>query len=555
MNGVQLVLVVLGAIVVTAYARRRALQPALVITVVGLAASFIPGVPRLELEPDIVLSVLVPPLIYSTALNFSFTSFVRLLAPILRLGVLLVVATAFAAAFVAAGVVPGLTMATAIVLGAAIAPPDAVSALAIGRELGLRRGVLVLLTGESLVNDAAALTLFTIAVASVTGSHTFIDGPILLFLYGAGVGAAVGIVLAVAAIHVRRRLRNPGLETVLGLVIPFAAYLLAEHLQASGVIAVVAAGFVVGTRAARFGYETRLQERQVWDAVVVLLEAFVFAYVGLQLRFVIDDVSDAGDSLWAVFGGGLVVLLAVMAVRPLLIFARLGVVSLVASGGDERARRRVERRNARRAAQGKAPIVPPEGLSWQEGVVISWTGMRGVVTLAAAAAIPATLPDGSPFPGRAEIQAIAFLVAVGTLLIQGATLPWLISLLGVTDPDEEEQRTAREQEVAVVARAAATDVYEDFVASPPDGLEPEVIRRAAERVQRARDMASAAAELDARDVVGVVGGLLRDVIAEQRRRVVDERDAGRLDDEAVREYLSRLDLEEAALMSRAGSRL
>ena len=551
MNGVQLVLVVLGAIVVTAYARRRALQPALVITVVGLAASFIPGVPRLELEPDIVLSVLVPPLIYSTALNFSFTSFVRLLAPILRLGVLLVVATAFAAAFVAAGVVPGLTMATAIVLGAAIAPPDAVSALAIGRELGLRRGVLVLLTGESLVNDAAALTLFTIAVASVTGSHTFIDGPILLFLYGAGVGAAVGIVLAVAAIHVRRRLRNPGLETVLGLVIPFAAYLFAEHLEASGVIAVVAAGFVVGTRAARFGYETRLQERQVWDAVVVLLEAFVFAYVGLQLRFVIDDVHDAGDSVWAVFGGGLVVLAAVMLARPLLLFARLGTVRLV-GGSPETA---AARRNARRAARGKPPIVLPQRLSWPEGVVVSWTGMRGVVTLAAAAAVPATLPDGSPFPGRPQIQAIAFLVAVGTLLIQGSTLPWLIARLGVTDPDAGERQAEREAEVAAVASAAAGDVYRDFVASPPQEVDPDVLQHTVTTVKRVREIAAATAEIDPRDAVGLVGHLLREVIAEQRRRIADERDAGRLDDEAVREYLSRLDLEEAALMSRESARL
>jgi monovalent cation/hydrogen antiporter len=199
--------------------------------------------------------------------------------------------------------------------------------------------------------------------------------------------------------------------------------------------------------------------------------------------------------------------------------------------------------------------VPPEPLSWQEGAVISWTGMRGVVTLAAAAAIPATLPDGSPFPGRSEIQAIAFLVAVGTLLVQGATLPWVIARLGVTDPDEEERRAEREEQVATVARTAAGNVYRDFLASPPDGVDEEVMRRAAARVQRASDMASVAAEIDARDAVGLVGGLMRDVIAEQRRRVVDERDAGSLDDEAVREYLSRLDLEEAALMSREGARL
>jgi monovalent cation/hydrogen antiporter len=307
---------------------------------------------------------------------------------------------------------------------------------------------------------------------------------------------------------VRGRLRNPGLETVLGLVLPFAAYLCAEHLEASGVIAVVAAGFVVGTRAARFGYETRMQERQVWDALVVLLEAFVFAYVGLQLRFVIEDLQDAGASVWSVFAGGLVVLAAVMAIRPLLIFARVGMGRLVGAAAAGPAW--LQRRNARREAHGRAPIVPPEPLSWQEGAVISWTGMRGVVTLAAAAAIPATLPDGSPFPGRPEIQAI---------------------------------------------RAAATDVYRDFLASPPDGVDEAILQRTAERVRRARDMAGAAAEIDARDAVGIVGHLMREVIATQRQTVVDERDAGRLDDEAVREYLSRLDLEEAALMSRMTARL
>ena len=213
-----------------------------------------------------------------------------------------------------------------------------------------------------------------------------------------------------------------------------------------------------------------------------------------------------------------------MAIRPLLIFARVGAGRLVGAAAAGPAW--LQRRNARREAHGKAPIVPPEPLSWQEGAVISWTGMRGVVTLAAAAAIPATLPDGSPFPGRPEIQAIAFLVAVGTLLVQGATLPWVIARLGVTDPDEEARRAEREEHVATVARTAATDVYRDFLASPPDGVDEAILQRTAERVRRARDMASAAAEIDARDAVGIVGDLMRDVIATQRRTVVDERDAG-----------------------------
>jgi CPA1 family monovalent cation:H+ antiporter len=255
--------------------------------------------------------------------------------------------------------------------------------------------------------------------------------------------------------------------------------------------------------------------------------------------------------VWAVFGGGLVVLAAVMLARPLLLFARLGTVRLV-GGSPETA---AARRNARRAARGKPPIVPPQRLSWPEGVVVSWTGMRGVVTLAAAAAVPATLPDGSPFPGRPQIQAIAFLVAVGTLLIQGSTLPWLIARLGVTDPDAGERQAEREAEVAGVASAAAGDVYRDFVASPPQEVDPDVLQHTVTTVKRVREIAAATAEIDPRDAVGLVGHLLREVIAEQRRRIADERDAGRLDDEAVREYLSRLDLEEAALMSRESARL
>src|SRR4051794_19339984 len=180
MNGVQLVLVIVGAIAVTAVAQRRALQPALVITVVALAASFIPGIPRLELDSDVILGVVLPPLLYSAAVGFSVTSFFRKLGSILVLGVGLVVATALAVGAVGAWAVPALTTGAAVVLGAVVAPPDAVSAVAIGRELGLRRRVLAVLTGESLVNDAAALTIFSIAVAGVVGDRTFIDNPVLL---------------------------------------------------------------------------------------------------------------------------------------------------------------------------------------------------------------------------------------------------------------------------------------------------------------------------------------------------------------------------------------
>lgn len=189
----ELILVVVGAIVVTAIAHRRGLEPALIIVMIGAAVSFLPGFEAPELDSHILLSVVLPPLLYSAALAFSFPTFLRNIKPILGLGVALVVVTAFAVAAISAWlVVVPLTFATALILGAIVAPPDAVTAVAVGRKLGLPKRVMAILTGESLINDAAALALFSIAVAQVAGSHTFIGNPLLLFSYAAVVGPIVG---------------------------------------------------------------------------------------------------------------------------------------------------------------------------------------------------------------------------------------------------------------------------------------------------------------------------------------------------------------------------
>jgi monovalent cation/hydrogen antiporter len=483
--------------------------------------------------------VVLPPLLYSAALSFSFPTFLRNIKPILGLGVGLVVITTFAVAGLASWLVPSLTFGTALILGAVVAPPDAVTAVAVGRRLGLPKKVMAILTGESLVNDAAALTVFTIAVASVSGHHSFIDDhPILLFLYSAAVGIAAGLGLAVVALWVRRVLNDPALETVLGLVVPFAAYLLGEALQASGGLAVVTAGFVIGTLSVRFGYEARLQERQVWNAIDVLLEAFVFAYMGLQLRFVVDDVRDVGTSVTTVVVAGVAVLATVIVIRPLAMFTIL-YAREVLPFLPERARIR-------------------EPLTWSEDVVVGWTGMRGVVTIAAAAGIPATVEGGGPFPGRPEIQTIAYMVAIGTLLIQGATLPWLIRRLGVQDPAEDALAREHRREAEHVARQAAGRAFARFVADPPPGGDAETVERAASRIERQREAASEAfaQDGDARSAAGrAIAGLSRDVVAEQRRALVEGMRQGELDDEAVRELLAQVDLQEAVLDSRLRSRL
>src|SRR3954468_24086873 len=307
-------------------AHRRGLEPALIIVVIGIAVSFLPGFEAPELDSHILLSVVLPPLLYSAALDFSFPTFLRNIRPILGLGVGLVVVTAFSVALVSSWlVVVPLTFGAALVLGAIVAPPDAVTAVAVGRKLGLPKKVMAILTGESLINDAAALTLFSVAVAQVAGTHTFIENPFLLFGYSAIVGPLVGAALGYVTLWIRRRLAHPGLETIQGLVVPFAAFISAEHLHASGVLAGVAAGFVVGHGSLDASYQPRLQEQYVWNSVDVMLEAFVFAYIGLQLRYILEDLRDAHESLTEVALASGVVLVVVLLIRPacvLLMFGR-----------------------------------------------------------------------------------------------------------------------------------------------------------------------------------------------------------------------------------------
>ena len=293
----QILVVMIVAIAIAALAERRNAQPALLVAMVGLAASFIPGLHRLELAPEIILGVFLPPMLFSAASDFSLSSFAKRLGSIVNLGVFMVFATAGLVGILANMLVPGLGSA-ALVLGAVLAPPDAVAAISIGRKAGLPTAVMTVLKGESLINDAAALTLFTVAVAAVTGTHSFIDSTPLYFLYAALLGTLVGMGIGHLARIARHKLTNPSLATAISVIVPFAAYLLAEELHASGVLAVVAAGFALGHHATEAGFAERMQERSFWRTIDTLLETFVFAYIGLQLRFVIGDAAAAGYAIW-----------------------------------------------------------------------------------------------------------------------------------------------------------------------------------------------------------------------------------------------------------------
>lgn len=597
MNGIELLLVVIAAIAVTAVAQRRNLQAPLVLVILGLAVSFIPGLPRLEIEPHIILSVVLPPLLYSTTIEFSFINFVRNLWPILGLGIGLVLVTAVAVGLVANQLTPQLNWSAALVLGAVVAPSDAVTAVAVGRRLGLPKRVMTILTGESLINDAAALTLFTITTIAVTGQTAFIAQPVLFFGYGVIVGIVVGRVLALIVQILQQRLDNPGLETVLGLVLPFSCYLAAEQLHASGVIAVVTAGFAIGHNRARSGYAARIQETQVWRSLDVLLEAFVFAYMGMQMKFVFEEVTGAGHSLPTVLIAALASLLVVLAIRPacvLINHARLAAQERVRrSRSDQHSQRYAQRQRHReellkrriadynrrhpdhpREVPTESPQQQPALLPFKHDLVISWTGMRGVVTLAAAAGVPAFAAHGAPFPGRAEIQLVAFVIAVGTLLIQGPTLPVLIRKLDIHADEDAEYEATQRKHAAEITRQATTEVITKAMTridtvradGSRDDLDPATLRALSEQLQRFQANREALqveteeaerAELDQQraDRWRVISKIRIEMLTAQRKALTAERDAFRLDDDTYREMLEQLDYDEAAVSARMESRL
>ncbi len=466
----EILIVMIAAIAVSIVADRHGIQPPLLLAFVGLIASFTPGLSRLELDPQIILTVVLPPLLFSAATEFSFVSFLKRLGSIVNLGVFLVAVTTGVVGFVAAAIVPNMTLPVALVLGAVVSPPDAVAAVAVGRRLGLPSRMMTLLKGESLINDAAALTLFTFATASVAGTHLFIPNLFGYLAYSAVAGIIIGLAIGAIVHRTRLKLTNASLATVLSVLVPFTAYILAEELGASGVLAVVAAGFSLGHNSSEAHYAARLQEREFWHTADALLEAFVFAYLGLQLRFVIEDAVAKGFSLPGLLGVSLVVLLAVMLVRIAWVLATAVLFRwrgrLAARRLDrlppERLRRASRPDRRERGDRPRGDFEIPEPFRWRENLVIGWTGMRGVVTLAAAAGIPLLTASGDPFPGRDVIQVIAFIVTIGTLLAQGLTLPLLIRWLNLNDPAEAKLKAEQTAVAEDLARRASVDAVAAF---------------------------------------------------------------------------------------------
>lgn len=522
MGGLALVALLTGALAVTALARRLGVAAPLLLLAAGLAVSFVPGVPGYRIQPDLVLLLVLPPLLYSAALDSSYLRFRDNLRPIGLLAVGLVLFTTLVAGLGAWWLVPGLPLGSALVLGAVLSPPDAVAATAIGRRLGLPRRAMTVLSGESLVNDATALTAFRVAVASVVGvGYSLLQGLGAFALAAVG-GAVIGRVIG-WAVHRARRVLPGDLASALGLLVPFGTYLVGEEAHASGVLAVVVAGLYLGHRAPEVAAASRLQDEAVWKAADTVLEAFVFALIGLQLRGIVNSVE---TGLGLLMAAGAALTLIVVAARIVWIFPATYLPRALS--------RRVRAREP-------AP-------SWREPAVLAWAGMRGVVTLAAAFAVPHATGDGGAFAGREEILFLAFFVTVATLLLHGLTLPVVIRRLGFTGA-EGYQDALREAEAQHTAARAALGRLTDLAGSAPTHRPViESLRQQAEARSNAAWERLGRPEPQGAERPSVVYRRLRREMLDAERAVfVRFRDERRIDDEVLRRVLRELDLEEAAL--------
>ncbi|MBT2534770.1 Na+/H+ antiporter [Arthrobacter sp. ISL-69] len=516
---VALGLLVLVAVVCAGSALGRKLNVSvpLLLVLAGVAGSFLPFVPPIDLNPELVLVGLLPPLLYAAALRTSLFDFGSNRRAIGLLSVGYVIFGTLTVGYVVWWLFPEIPLAAAIALGAVVAPPDAVAATAIARKVGMPRRIVTILEGESLVNDATALVCLRAAIAAIAGSVSA-AGIAGGFLLAAGGGLIVGLAAAYVLTQLRKRIRNVAINTSTSLMAPFVAYLPAEAIHASGVLAVVVTGLVMGTKAPSMpNGAARLSQRSNWNTVQFLLENSVFLLIGLQVRTIIDGVQD--DSLGAarIWAGCAVILLAVLLLRPVWVFPATYLPRLIPS----------VRRN---------DPAPP----WQFAAIVSWAGMRGVVTLAAVLVLPADLEH------RSVLVLAAMAVVAGTLTLQGFTLPPLVRLLRVRGPDQREDALNQASLVQLATAAGVERLQEMRTDNDPPEVVAMLKRRTQERGlaawERLGRPTSEAATPSQR-----YAQLRLAMLEAERAKVLELRSGGQYAHEVLGEVLDRLDVEESML--------
>ncbi|HTQ31686.1 MAG TPA: Na+/H+ antiporter, partial [Opitutaceae bacterium] len=481
-----------------------------------------PRLPAVQLNPSLVLIFFLPPIVYQAAIVTSWRDFQQNLRPILLLGVALVIFTTLLVGWVAHALVPGLPWAAAFALGAIVSPSDTAGAIAVLQELPIPRRVVTVLEDESLINDATGLVAYKFAVVAVsTGVFSFWEAT-AGFVWTAAGGVIIGVLIGRGVLAIHRRLDNPSVQATLSLLTPFTAFALADAAAASGVIAVAAAGLTIGWNSAEIiNARARMTALTMWEMIVFVLNGCAFILIGLQLPEVMHGL------------GGLpraVIWQTAAAVCTAVIFGRVGWVFAAT----------YLPRWLSAALRRRDPLPP-----WNHIALVAWTGMRGIVSLAAAFALPLAMPDGSPFPDRALILFLTFAVILATLVLQGFTLPLVVRALRIQasgHSTEEEERGWRRAAEAALARLA--EIEKEGRASPAavarlrGVLHEEIVLCEEHRITSSQRRKSFLTELS---------HLERQLLHTQRQAIVHLRNAGSLNHETARKILRELDLHEITL--------
>ncbi|MDQ2746537.1 MAG: Na+/H+ antiporter [Acidobacteriota bacterium] len=526
MFSIEILIALLVAIVVLVrLSRFLELPSAILLLVGGLALSFVPGFNNIELAPEMIFTLFLPPLLFVAAVRTSWRDFRQNVLKINLLAIGLVIMTTLVIGLVAHWAIPGLPLAAAFALGAIVSPTDAIAATSITKRLGVPRRIVTVLEGESLVNDATGIVVYKLAAATVlTGAFSIFDAG-WQFVLNAGGGIAIGLALGWLFIFFIKSIEDAPVEITITLIAPFTIYIAADgFLGVSGVLAVVAAGYYFSRRLSRSNSsETRLQAISFWNMLDFLFNGVLFLLVGLQLRRIVGGLN--GISFWNAVGDAAIVSAALIVTRILWVFPvtylpRFFIKEL-----------------------SKDDPLP----SWKSVFVVAWTGMRGAISLAAALALPLTLASGGQFPNRNLIIFITFFVILATLVVQGLSLPAIIRHLHLKD----DGATAREE------AAARLEIYQTALERIEEienggNSSPELVKQLKENYRLRADGLSAIVAEDENSCQAYFKderNLKLDVIKTERDTLANLIKRGALHNDAARSIENDLDLEEQRLQN------
>ncbi len=491
----------------------------------GLLISQVPGVPVIEINPDLVFLIFLPPILYSAAWYTSWHDFWKWKRPIGLLAFGLVIITSIVVAYVSSSLIPGFTLAAGFLLGGIISPPDAVAATSVLRGMSIPKRAITILEGESLINDASSLIVFRFAlVAMVTGKFAMQDAVVDFFLM-AFMGVGIGLAIAVLTFYLHRLLpTTPTIDITMTLLTPYVMYIVAEHYHFSGVLAVVSGGLFLSYRSHKFlNYKSRLAAWGVWETLIFILNGTIFLLIGLNLPVVVRGLQDI--SVGQAVGYGLIISVLLIVIRVIWTFTMAHLPRWLFKSIREK----------------------ESSPGWKGPFVVSFAAMRGVVSLAAALSIPYLLPSHEPFPFRNLILFITFIIILVTLVGQGLALPWLIRLARISEFEDVRPNHEQEAEIEIHLKKASLKLLGDkhaehlsrnqLVANLKSQLESDV--RLTE--QRLNSLDCKYSEWETYRLV------LTDVLREQREELARLRGGMVYSDEVLRKHADQLDLDEARM--------